>query len=161
MDPGTRATGYGVIDSEGSRLRFVAAGVIRAAKDAPLETRLAGIAREFDKIVATHHPDEAGVEDVFVKLNPRSALAVGHARGALLSVLGARDVPVFSLPPASVKRSVAGNGQAAKTQVARMVGVILGHGQELTADATDALAVAIAHALGLKRRQLATEDGTR
>lgn len=135
--------------------------MLRADKGAPLEARLASIAREFEALVREHRPAEAAVEDVFVKMNPRSALAVGHARGALLTVLGSNEVPVFSLPPASVKRSVAGNGQAGKTQVARMVGVILGHGRDLPEDATDALAVAIAHALSLKKRQFAAEDGTR
>ena len=148
------------MDSEGTRLTFVDAGVLKAAAKDPLERRLASIATALSTVVERFRPTEAAVEDVFVKTNPRTALAIGHARGALLSVLGSRGVAVFSHPPASVKRSVAGNGAAGKDQVARMVGVILGLKQDLPLDATDALAVAIAHALGLKTRHLVAEDGT-
>lgn len=148
------------METKGSRLTFVDAGVLNAGRKDPLERRLADISAAFRVVVERFRPAEAAVEDIFVKLNPRSALAIGHARGALLSVLGGCGVAVHSHPPASVKRSVAGNGRAGKEQVARMVGVILGLQPGLALDATDALAVAIAHALGLKTRQLVAEDGT-
>ena len=148
------------MDSEGTRLTFVDAGVLKAAAKDPLERRLASISTAFSTLVERIGPAEAAVEDVFVKTNPRTALAIGHARGALLSVLGTHGIVVFSHPPASVKRSVAGNGAAGKDQVARMVGVILGLKLELPLDATDALAGAIAPALGLKTRHLVAKDGT-
>ena len=154
LDPGTKVTGYGLVDSEGSRFRFVEAGVFRAPQSAPLEARLAVIRKELVAVLARCKPETAAVEDVFVKVNPRAALAIGQARGALLSALGDAGIGVASLAPASVKRSVAGNGRAAKEQVARMVSTILGLSDPYPVDATDALAVAIAHALGMRTQTI-------
>ncbi|MDH3592532.1 MAG: crossover junction endodeoxyribonuclease RuvC, partial [Planctomycetota bacterium] len=93
-------------------------------------------------------PAAAAVEDVFVKADPRAALAIGHGRGALLSVLGQTGVPVFDYAPATIKKAITGNGRADKTRVARMVGVLLGLAQPPEPlDATDALAAAITHSL--------------
>jgi crossover junction endodeoxyribonuclease RuvC len=95
------------------------------------------------------------MEDAFVREDPRAALVVGQGRGALLAVLGEREIPVSSYPPASVKRAVAGNGRAPKEQVARMVAAILGiDGPRGPLDSTDALAVAIAHSLAAKSQLL-------
>ena len=143
------------MDIEGSRLRLVHAGTLRAPRGGPIEERLAFISTGLRSVLDEWRPEIAAVEDVFVKVNPRAALSVGEARGALLSVLGERNLAVTSLAPASVKRAVAGNGRAGKEQVARMVGAILGTGQKYPLDATDALAVAIAHALSLKSQLLA------
>ena len=156
LDPGTRITGYGLVDSEGSRLSLVQAGTFPAPRGAPLEERLASISGQLREVLDEWQPEIAAVEDVFVKINPRAALSLGHARGALMSVLGDRGLAVASLAPASVKRAVAGNGRAGKEQVARMVGAILGTSQEFALDATDALAVAIARALSA-RAQLLTD----
>lgn len=160
VDPGSRVVGFGVIDVEGSRLSLVEAGVIRADANAPLEERLAAVAAGLQEALGRCKPDCAAVEDVFVKVNPRAALSIGHARGALLAVLGEKKIPVGSHAPAAVKRSIAGNGKAAKPQVARMVGAILGTGREFPLDATDALAVAIAHALGRQAQLLAEKKLT-
>jgi len=150
IDPGTRVVGFGLVRVEGNRLLFVDAGVLRAPRNAPIEQRLAKIADDLSELVRRHAPDAAAVEDVFVKVDPQAALAVGLARGAILSVLGRARLEVASYPPASVKRSVAGNGRATKAQVARMVAAILGeNGLGEPMDATDALSVAIAHALFL------------
>ena len=93
-------------------------------------------------------PQEAAVEDAFVKSDPRAALAIGHARGALLAILGAAELPVTPYAPASVKRAVAGNGRADKEHVARMVRALLNMTPDpLPADETDALAVAITHSM--------------
>ena len=150
IDPGTRVTGYGLVQSEGSRIAFLDAGVLRARAGAPLEERLAKMRGELMGILERWRPDTSAVEDVFVKVNPRSALSIGHARGAFLSALGERGIAVASLAPASVKRSVAGNGRAGKDQVAKMVTTILGLTQKYPLDATDALAIAIAQALAAR-----------
>jgi crossover junction endodeoxyribonuclease RuvC len=126
----------------------VAAGVLAAPRAAPVEQRLAKIARGLAGVLAERRPDVAAMEDAFVRDDPRAALVVGQGRGALLAVLGEHGIPVRSYPPASVKRAVAGNGRAGKEQVSRMVGAILGvSGPRGPVDATDALAVAIAHSL--------------
>jgi len=150
LDPGTRVAGYGLVEAKGSKLRLVGMGVFSAPASAPVEERLAAIARGLREVIGNHRPDAAAMEDAFVKVDPRAALLVGQGRGALLAVLGEGRIPVRSYPPASVKRCVAGNGRASKEQVARMVAAILQE-SELPGplDATDAVAVAIAHALAL------------
>ncbi len=148
IDPGTQVVGYGVIECEGTSMRLLAADVLRAPKGAPLAERLAHISAALEAVVAKWQPQCAAVEDVFVKADPRAALAIGHGRGALLAVLGRHGLLVADYPPATIKRSVAGNGRAPKQQVARMVGTILGLGALPTPlDATDALATAITHSL--------------
>lgn len=158
LDPGTRVAGYGVIEAKGQALRFVAAGVLRAPADAPVEQRLAAIAAGLREIVEAFGPETAAVEDAFVRADPRAALVLGQGRGALLAVLGERRIPVGAYPPATVKRAVGGHGRAGKEQVARMVGAILGiQGLPEPLDATDALAVAIAHAAASKTQAIASK----
>src|SRR5262245_51632860 len=141
LDPGTRVVGYGFVEALGSRLRLVAAGVLTAPAKDPVEPGLALIAQGLRGLMAGHKPDVAAMEDTFVRDDPRAALVVGEGRGALLSVLGEREIRVHSYPPASVKRAVAGNGRAPKEQVARMVSAILGSdGPRGPLDSTDALA---------------------
>lgn len=148
VDPGTRVAGYGLVEVRGSKLRLVAMGVLSASPEAPIEERLAVIARGLREVIGAHPPDAAAMEDAFVRVDPRAALLIGQGRGALLAVLGESRIPVRSYPPASVKRCVAGNGRASKEQVARMVAAILQEKQlPGPLDATDAVAVAIAHAL--------------
>ena len=157
LDPGTRVAGYGVVDTQGSSLKLIAAGTFRVPAGAAVEIRLARIAKELRETITEWKPDAAAVEDVFVKLNPRAALAIGQARGALLAVLGEHGIPVHSYPPASIKKAVTGNGRASKAQVARMVGAILGDSHPRPQDATDALATALAHAFGHKAQLLADQ----
>jgi len=148
LDPGTRVAGYGLVDAHGSRLRLAGMGVLAAQASDPVERRLAAIAKGLREVIEANRPAVAAMEDAFVRVDPRAALLVGQGRGALLAVLGEHEIPVRSYPPASVKRSVAGNGRASKEQVSRMVAAILGVGTlPGPLDATDALAVAIAHAL--------------
>lgn len=138
---------------EGTRLRCVDAGTFTAARNEPLERRLAAIAAGLRGILASWRPDVAAVEDVFVKSDPRAALAVGHGRGALLAVLGEHGIAVHSYAPATIKRTLTGSGRATKERVGRMVGKLLGTG-DLAADATDALAAAVTHAFAAKAQLL-------
>ena len=148
IDPGTRVVGYGIVDAEGNRMRAVTAGVVNAPPKLPIEQRLARIAAGLRDVVVQHRPDAAAMEDVFVDADPRSALKIGFGRGAILAVLGEAELAVASYPPATVKKAVTGNGRADKSQVARMVSAVLGlDSAPEPADATDALAVAITHAL--------------
>ena len=146
IDPGSRVCGYGVVAIEGARqCRYVECGVLTSARDNPIERRLGEIARWLHEVIAELEPDALAVEDVFTHANVRSALALAQARGTVLAVAGMCGLPVFSYPPAMVKKTVTGRGRASKEQVARMVQALVGLRSTPRADAADALAVAICH----------------
>ena len=145
LDPGLRLTGWGVIDVEGNRLRHVAHGVVKVAGDRPLAERLAELFEAIAAVVAAQQPLEAAVEETFVNINPGSTLKLGQARGVVLLAPARAGLPVFEYAANLVKKSVVGTGHADKRQIAMMVGVLL-PGVEASADAADALAVAICHA---------------
>jgi crossover junction endodeoxyribonuclease RuvC len=145
IDPGSRATGYGVVEVEGSRLARVAGGVIRPG--APLlSERLACIVATLEGVIQKTDPEGSALESVFTARNPRSALLLGQARGAALAACGIAGLPAAEYAPAQVKRAVVGYGAARKEQVQRMVQRLLGLASPPPADEADALAVAICHA---------------
>jgi crossover junction endodeoxyribonuclease RuvC len=144
IDPGTASTGYGVVQSIGSRLRALVDGVIRTRPGVPLERRLADIYASVGELLDEHAPDAVAIEELYFGANARTAFAVGQARGVVLLAAGQRGVPSRSYTPQQVKGAVCGNGRAGKDQVARMVARLLGMDAIPTPDhATDALAVAI------------------
>ncbi|MCX7360392.1 MAG: crossover junction endodeoxyribonuclease RuvC [Alphaproteobacteria bacterium] len=145
FDPGLRLTGWGVIDVEGNRLRHVAHGVVKVPADRSLAERLNLLFDGVAAVVAAHAPQEAAVEETFVNVNPGSTLKLGQARGVVMVVPARAGLPVFEYAANLVKKSVVGAGHADKHQIAMMVGRLL-PGVEATADAADALAVAICHA---------------
>ena len=146
VDPGSHATGYGVIEMNDDRLRALAFGVVRAPTGAPLGERLGCIHGELVKIIGAWQPTMAAVEDVFQNKNARIALKLGQARGVVILALQQAGVPISEYAPASVKHAVSASGRASKDQVKRMVSVILDlGGEKLASDAADALAVAICH----------------
>jgi len=146
LDPGSRVCGYGVIEvHRGGELRYRECGVLVAPEGWPMEKRLGEIARGLREVIAELAPEVVAVEDVFTHQNPRSALALAHARGMALAVIGLAGLKVCSYPPATVKKAVVGSGRADKGQIARMVQALIGLKSLPRADATDALAVAIAH----------------
>ncbi|HTR87114.1 MAG TPA: crossover junction endodeoxyribonuclease RuvC [Reyranella sp.] len=145
LDPGLRLTGWGVIDVEGNRLRHVAHGVIKVAGDRSLAERLTELFDGVATVLADHNPVEAAIEETFVNVNPGSTLKLGQARGVVMLAPARAGLPVFEYAANLVKKSVVGAGHADKRQVAMMVGRLL-PGVEATADAADALAVAICHA---------------
>ena len=145
LDPGLRLTGWGVIDVDGNRLRHVAHGVVKVAGDRPLAERLAELFEATAAVVAAQQPLEAAVEETFVNINPGSTLKLGQARGVVMLAPARAGLPVFEYAANLVKKSVTGAGHADKRQIAMMVGVLL-PGVEASADAADALAVAICHA---------------
>lgn len=147
LDPGLRVTGYGVIDKVGSKLTYVASGVVRT-KDGELPERIRTIFAGIGEIVATYSPEAAAVEKVFVNVNPQSTLLLGQARGAAIAALTYVDQPVFEYTALQVKQAVVGNGHADKQQVMHMVKRLLNLPGEPTSDAADALACAICHAHG-------------
>lgn len=145
IDPGLRRMGWGVIRAEGTRLGAVAHGVVTPPTDAALSVRLDYIFQAVTDLVAEHAPEEAAIEEAFMAANAASALKLGHARAAALLAPARAGLPVAEYAARLVKKSVVGTGGAEKTQVAAMVGVLL-PGTRATADAADALAVAICHA---------------
>ena len=145
IDPGLNRTGWGIVESEGNRLRHIAHGVVGSDPADALSVRLSSIYSELAKIIVTWTPDEAAVEEVFVNKNPGSTLKLGMARGVCLLAPAMNGLKVAEYAANLVKKSVVGAGHADKTQVAMMVGVLL-PGVRAKADAADALAVAICHA---------------
>ena len=146
IDPGSRVTGYGVIATNGHEIGFVACGTIRTAGDPDFSRRLLTIFQDLCEVITTHSPEVAAVEDMFIATNPRSALKLGHARGAAVVAALHNNLAVFDYTARKVKQAVAGYGQAEKGQVQHMVRTLLELDSTPSKDAADALAVAICHA---------------
>ena len=175
IDPGLQTTGFGVLDVEGHQLRYVASGTIRTTKIAlgDLPGRLKVLFDGIGEVVARYEPDVATVEIVFVNVNPQSTLLLGQARGACLTALVARDLPVAEYTALQMKKAVVGHGRAAKSQVQEMVRRLLDLPGLPGTDAADALGLAITHAhagaamgkvaqvTALQRRQHAMYKGGR
>lgn len=146
IDPGLRRTGFGIIDVQGQRLQYVASGTIVAPADQPLALRLKTILDNIREIAQTSQPTVSALEKVFVNVNPASTLLLGQARGAALCALADSQLQVHEYTALQIKKSVVGNGHAAKAQVQKMVQHLLGLDGLPTADSADALACAICHA---------------
>jgi crossover junction endodeoxyribonuclease RuvC len=144
IDPGTASTGYGVVESSGSRLWALEHGVIATRPGAALERRLADIHARVGALLDAHAPDAVAIEELYFGANARTAFAVGQARGVVLLAAGQRGVPSRSYTPQQVKGAVCGHGRADKDQVGRMAARLLGLTSPPAPDhAADALAVAI------------------
>lgn len=156
VDPGSAATGFGVVTClRDGRLAYVEAGVLRP-KAATFEGRLAAIYEGLTRIIEAHRPDEIALEDIFYAANVKSALKLGHARGVALLAAAHARVPVSQYSPMEVKRALVGYGRAEKDQVSRMVCVLLGMAEAPPSlDASDALAIAICHAHASRIKTLA------
>jgi len=146
LDPGLRRTGWGVVICSGARLTHVAHGVVTAPEKGGLAERLLVLLDGIAAVIAEHAPDEAAVEEVFVNVNPSSTLKLGHARACALLAPAQAGLPVAEYAARLVKKAVVGTGAADKAQIAFMVRRLLPTAGEATADAADALAVAITHA---------------
>lgn len=144
IDPGTASTGYGVVQSAGSRLRALEEGVIQTRSGVPAGRRLAEIHARVSELIERHCPDALAIEELYFGSNVQTAFAVGQARGVILLAAGQRGLPSRSYTPQAVKAAVCGHGGAAKDQVSRMVAQLLGLSKPPARDhAADALAVAI------------------
>jgi crossover junction endodeoxyribonuclease RuvC len=146
LDPGLRRTGWGVVSVEGSRLTHVAHGVIRPDDKLPLSDRLLALFEAVGAVLDEHRPHEAAIEETFVNNNPSSTLKLGHARAAVMIAPARAGLLVAEYAATVVKKAVVGTGGADKTQVAFMVRRLLPTAGDPSADAADALAVAICHA---------------
>jgi crossover junction endodeoxyribonuclease RuvC len=147
IDPGTATCGYGIVHGSDGRLRAVCHGLWRTPASQRLELRLRTIYEGVAALVAEHAPDAVALEESYVGADARIALSVGQARGAVLVAGALAGVECAEYPPARVKQAVCGYGRADKGQVQRMVRMILGVEEKLSEHASDALAVAVCHAL--------------
>ncbi|TDQ67362.1 Holliday junction endonuclease RuvC [Maritalea mobilis] len=146
LDPGLRHTGWGILDADGNRLKFVASGTIKPPTDQDLSLRLLGLHDEIKKLIEEFRPDEAAVEETFVNAGARSTLLLGQARGVCLVTPASCGLRVGEYAANKVKKSVVGAGHADKKQVQMMIKVLMPTAKFNGADAADALAIAVAHA---------------
>jgi crossover junction endodeoxyribonuclease RuvC len=145
IDPGSRQTGYGLIDSDGMHSVHLSHGVIKLSGE-PLPPRLGEIFAVVSDLIHQHKPEVMAIEQVFVAKNPSSALKLGQARGAAICAAVHCGLSVAEYTPTLIKKAVVGSGRADKAQIQHMVKMILGLGQKPQSDAADALAVALSHA---------------
>ncbi|MEY3201510.1 MAG: hypothetical protein RIR70_1060 [Pseudomonadota bacterium] len=148
IDPGLRVTGFGIIEKEGARLKYITSGCVRSQAQASLPMRLKTLLEGLSEVITLHRPDEVAIEIVFVNVNPQSTLLLGQARGAAICAAVSQELLVAEYTALQIKQAVVGHGKAAKTQVQHMVKRLLCLPGDPSPDAADALACAIAHAHG-------------
>ncbi|MBR1220832.1 crossover junction endodeoxyribonuclease RuvC [Bradyrhizobium sp. U87765 SZCCT0131] len=146
IDPGLRRTGWGVIESDGNRLIYIGCGSIEPADTLPLAERLMGIHDGLAKVLGDYSPAEAAVEQTFVNKDGSATLKLGQARGVAMLTPARFGLSVAEYAPNLVKKTVVGAGHADKNQIRVMLGILLPKATPKTADAADALAIAITHA---------------
>ncbi len=154
IDPGSRLTGYGVVESERGTLRFIACGVVKTTTSMPFSYRLNQIFTGINEVIQLYGPSEAAVEDVFLATNPGSALKLGQARGAAVVAAMQNDLEVTDYSAKQIKLAVTNYGQAGKDQIQHVVRILLGLNRSPSSDAADALAVAICHSHHAQTRAL-------
>ena len=154
IDPGLRRCGWGIIESTGNRLVFVAAGTVTPPTDLDLAERLVLLHRGLGDVLDAYCPHEAAVEETFVSAGARSALQLGQARGVVLMTPALRGLPVGEYAANLIKKSVVGTGHADKGQIQMMIKILLPTASFKGADAADALAIAICHAHHRAIRQI-------
>ncbi|MGD9659223.1 MAG: crossover junction endodeoxyribonuclease RuvC [Methylocystis sp.] len=159
IDPGLRNTGWGVIEARGSRLSFIACGRVRSDASLNMGERLRQLHDGLMGVIADHAPQEAAIEETFVNRDPQSALKLGQARGVALTAPALAGLVIAEYAANLVKKTVVGAGHADKAQVQMMVRVLLPLSAATTADAADALAVAICHAQHRGARALKEKIG--
>ncbi|MDR1551613.1 MAG: crossover junction endodeoxyribonuclease RuvC [Holosporaceae bacterium] len=145
IDPGLHITGWGMVDYNGSRLKYISHGTIMSESSEDVGSRLSNIFKKLSDVIEKYSPDEASIEDIFVNKNPFSSLKLGMARGAAVCCVGVLGLKIHGYTPNKIKKTVVGTGHATKEQVSIMVQKLLNCGN-VKLDAADALAVAVCHA---------------
>jgi crossover junction endodeoxyribonuclease RuvC len=146
IDPGLRRTGWGVVESDGVRLTYVASGLVVSTAEDDLAYRLRELYEGLSSVIAAYKPEEAAVEETFVNENAKATLKLGQARGMALLAPARKGLRVAEYSPNLIKKSVVGTGHAEKKQIQMMVGFLLPKAKFESADEADALAIAICHA---------------
>jgi crossover junction endodeoxyribonuclease RuvC len=160
IDPGSRITGYGLVDTDGFRHKYVSSGFIQIKADT-LGDKLGIIFSEVSRIVSTWQPESMAIEQVFVKRNVDSALKLGQARGAAICAGVQAELPIGEYTPRAIKKAVVGSGAADKQQIQHMIQRLLGLDELPQSDEADALAIAICHAHHIKVRSSGMAAGVR
>ncbi len=155
IDPGLTRTGWGVIESDGVRLSYVASGHVVSTKTEDLAFRLREIYEGLSSVLASFRPEEAAVEETFVNENAKATLKLGQARGIAMLAPSMKGIRVAEYTPNLIKKTVVGAGHADKKQIQVMIGFLLPKAKFQSADEADALAIAICHANHRGVRQLA------
>lgn len=158
IDPGSRITGYGIVDVVGRDVTYVDSGCVRLADEA-MPLRLMMIHQAIAELVRQYRPQEFAIEAIFVHKNPNSALKLGQARGVAICAAVLAQLPVSEYAAKSIKQAVVGKGGADKAQVQHMVKILLGRTGKIQSDAADALAVALTHAHHLQTAQRQQRGG--
>jgi crossover junction endodeoxyribonuclease RuvC len=153
LDPGSRRTGFGVVEREGNRFHALAHGVIAPSARLDLPHRLHAIATRAGELMAEHAPDAVVIEEAFYHESVRSTLVLGHVRGALLVAAVGHSIEIAEYSPREIKQSVTGTGAASKEQVSFMVRRLLGLRAALPPDAADALGGALCHLMRSRRTE--------
>lgn len=146
IDPGLQHTGWGIINSIGNKLEYIASGVVSPPKDSDIALRLNVIAKEISSYIELYKPEEAAIEETFINENAMSSLKLGHVRGAIMVTIGSFNIPIAEYATRLVKKAITGQGKADKDQVKHMVKLLLPTADPKRHDASDALAIAICHA---------------
>jgi len=146
IDPGSRVTGYGIIQKKGEKLSWISNGEISPAQNLSFYEKIFSIFLEMKKLIQFYKPEELAIEDIFYYKNAKSSIKLGHIRGAIIVASFLCKVPIFEYTPLQIKKAVTGYGNATKEQVKEMVKFILGIKKEIRTDSSDALATAICHA---------------
>ena len=160
IDPGSRITGYGVIDTDGFRHHHVASGHL-PIKAAEMPERLGIIFTEIGRLISDWSPDAVAIEQVFVNRNVDSALKLGHARGAAICAAVNAGLPVGEYSPRAIKKAVTGQGAADKSQIQQMMQILLKLDDLPQSDEADALAISVCHANHLHVRHSGMANGVR
>jgi len=145
VDPGSRACGYGVLESANGKIKHLTSGTIIPPQKGSLPERLRAIYKEIVDIIETHSPDCMSIEEVFFAKNAKSALKLGQARGVALLAAANSGMDIYEYAPTSIKLALTGNGRAKKPEVQKMVSYIIGVIEGMSNDSSDALAIAICH----------------
>jgi len=146
IDPGSRKTGYAVVEHQENKSRYIESGCIRLGEKTPLSERLLLLSESLGEIIERLQPECGVVEQIFMAKNAKSALVLGHARGVILLKIATAKMPLYEYAPLKIKQSLVGVGSATKDQVQHMVRILLSLQQhKLQEDESDALAVALTH----------------
>jgi crossover junction endodeoxyribonuclease RuvC len=145
VDPGSRITGIGIVESDGRYSKHIFSTCIRLGND-PFPQRLGRIYKEIELILQKYQPQQMAIEDVFLSKNPSSALKLGQARGAAICATVMQNIPVFEYSAREIKQALVGKGSADKLQVQHMVKLLLNLQGKIQEDTADGLAIALSHA---------------
>jgi crossover junction endodeoxyribonuclease RuvC len=169
VDPGSRLLGYGLVEKNGNQIKVVDHGTIelyhKEYKNIPVDettpSRLKEIHLRLSEVIQQYRPQVVAVEKVFFAKNAISALKLGQARGVVLLTAAIHDLEIYEYSVTEVKSMITGHGRADKEQVAKMLNLMLGARDFATADASDALALAVAHAIGTKQGEIQVKKGSK